>query len=114
MENNVIGNDPGNFSNIMNDYCVNITIYIGNDDPHINPIDDQFEDIIKTHTRHSSVLCLKESIKYDRHFSFSYVNFENVCKKQSDLKPRKAAGYDAIQPKIDKLVLIYCVIPSHG
>jgi len=33
MENNVIGNDPGNFSNVINEYCVNITRYIGNDDP---------------------------------------------------------------------------------
>jgi len=42
-------------------------------------IDDQFEDI-----------------KCDRHFSFSYVKVENVCKKLSDLDSRKASGYDVI------------------
>jgi len=98
MENNVIENDPGNVSNIMNEYYVNITISIGNDDSI--SIDDQFEDIIKTHPRHLSILRIKESIKYDRHFLFSHVNVVNVCKRLSDLNPRKAPGYDAIPPNV--------------
>jgi len=61
--------------------------------------------LIKTHARHSSVLRIKESIKYDRHFSFSYVNIENVCTKLSDLNIHKPRGYDAIP---------YFVITSRG
>jgi len=85
MENNVIGNDPVNVSNIMNEYYVNITRSIGKDDSI--SIDDQFEDIIQTHTRRSSVLHIKESIKCDKHFSFSHINVENVWKKTILLKP---------------------------
>ena len=78
IENNMIENDPSNVGNIMNKYYVNITRYIGNDDSI--SIDDQIKDIIKAHARNANVLRIKESIKYDRHFSFRYVNVENVCK----------------------------------
>ena len=64
MVNNVIENDHGNVSHIMNEYYVNITRSIGNDESI--SIDDQFEDILKTHP---SVLRIKKSIKHDRHFS---------------------------------------------
>ena len=45
MENNVIENDPGNVSNIINEYYVIIPRSIGDDD--FISIDDQFEDINK-------------------------------------------------------------------
>jgi len=63
MEPNLIGNDPGNVNKIMNEYYVDITRFIGNDD--FISINDQFEDIINTHARHPSVIHIKESIKYD-------------------------------------------------
>jgi len=78
----LIDNDPGNVSNIMNEFYVKITRSIDNDDSI--SINGQFQDIITAHTRHPSALCIKESIQYDRHFSFSHVNFENVCNKQAD------------------------------
>ena len=78
MENNVMENDPGNVSNITNEYYVNITRSIGNDESISTH--DQFDDIIQIHARDASVLRKEQSIKYDRQYSLSYVNVENVCK----------------------------------
>ena len=110
VEKNEIISDDKEVAEIMNDYFVNITKdlnipKISRDKTEENSHEfgmDPIDQIITEFCNHPSILKIKELVPTDKIFSFDKVVVSQIEKEILELNTRKAAGYDAIPPKIVK------------
>ena len=91
---------------IMNDYFVNITKEL-NIPEEINTdcesiFTDPIDAIIKTYSKHPSILKIKENVKVDMNFNFNQINQSQIEKEILSLNSKKSTGADSIPPKVLK------------
>ena len=100
-ENGSIINDPVSIGNVLNQYYVNITKEIGQQDA-IGEC-ETIQTVLNKHSAHESVMRIKNSIANQTSFSFTLVDENEVCKKLKTLNGKKATGFDKLPPKLIKL-----------
>ena len=112
VENDEIITDNKRNTEIMNDYFVNITKKLNipeiciEKQPENGDTDflvlDPVDHIIKTYSKHPSILKINEFVRPTGLFSFTRVGQSGIKKEILELNAKKATGPDAIPPKIIK------------
>jgi hypothetical protein len=97
LENDQIVSDTEKVCSIFNDFFIDITKNIVQDD-------DISNDGV---TRNESITKIREHYRGHGHFNFTPVSVDMVFKKLKNLNPKKASGYDNIPSKLIKLAATF-------
>ena len=101
-ESSKIINESTEVANVFNDYFIDIAKDIGNSNSNLQGMHSgNLEATLNHHSMHPSVVQIKEDIhrNSEEQFEFSKVSVEIMVKKFKSIHPKKAAGYDRINPE---------------
>ncbi len=88
--------------NTFNDYYVNVTNDIGEDE--CVDLNGPLSDIVNIYVNHPSILAIKENlVDSGSNFECHAVNNDVLFKKLTSLKSNKAYGFDGQPPKLIKI-----------
>ena len=101
LEDGEIINDVRCIGNIFNDYYVNATQKIGQQD-HITD-DVSLDDVINLYKDKECITRIQSGMKHGNHFSFQLISNDDVYKKMMNINCKKSTGYDLVPAKLVKL-----------
>ena len=109
LEDGEIINDVRRIGNIFNDYYVNATQKIGQQD-HITD-DVSLDDVINLHKDKECITRIQNSMKHGTHFSFRLISNDDVYNKMMNINCKKSTGCDLVPAKLVKLGA--CQLSTH-
>ena len=101
LEDGEIINDVRRIGNVFNDYYVNETQKIGQQDRITDDV--SLDDVINLYKDKECITRIQSGMKHGNHFSFQLISNDDVCKKMMNINCKKSTGYDLVPAKLVKL-----------
>ena len=100
MEHNDVINEPGEVSNVLNEYFINMAADIGQQN-NIEHTDD-VRNIISDYVNHESIVRIRANQQTGAQFDFDQVSAGEILNEMLKINIKKSTGYDKIPAKLLK------------